>query len=112
MPNNLDAMQKATGNHMNSTTNGLNPMSTAVHAITAESTDYCKKCFEDGADALQKLFGAKSLDKAAEIQMAYSKVAYEGFVAHAAKLGQIYMNLATATTKSSENFIPQVPAST
>ena len=71
-----------------------------------------KKCFEDGSDALQKLLGRQIARQDGPIQIAYTKAAYEGFVAHAAKLGQIYINLASETTKSSENFVLQPPAST
>ena len=55
--------------------------------------DYSKKSFEDGTKVMEKLLGAKSLDKAIEIQTDYAKSAYEGFVAQATKIGELYADL-------------------
>ena len=85
-------------------------VSMGVQAIAAETADYSKKSFEEGSAALEKLLGAKSLEKAIEIQTAYAKTAYEGFVAQATKMGEIYVNLAKETSKSVENFVPKAPA--
>ena len=54
---------------------------------------------------LEKLFGAKSLDKAIEIQTDYAKTAYEGFVAQATKIGELYADLAKETYKPYEGFV-------
>jgi hypothetical protein len=85
-------------------------VSKGVQAIAAETADYSKKSFEEGSAALQKLLGAKSLENAIEIQTAYAKTAYDGFVAHAARMGEFYVNLAKETSRSFENFVPQAPA--
>ena len=71
-------------------------------AIAVELADYSKKAFEDGSSALEKLLGVKSLDKAIEVQTEYAKTAYEGFVAEATKLGELYTDLAKETYKPFE----------
>jgi hypothetical protein len=48
---------------------------------------------------MENLFGAKSLDKAVDVQGEYAKTAYEGYVTHARKLGELYINLATEAFK-------------
>jgi hypothetical protein len=48
------------------------------------------------------LFGVKSLDKAIEVQTEYAKTAYEGFVAKASKIGELYADLAKETYKPFE----------
>jgi hypothetical protein len=43
---------------------------------------------------MEKLLAAKSLDKAFEVQTEYARAAYEDYVSHATKLGQLYTDLA------------------
>jgi hypothetical protein len=54
------------------------------------------------AIALEKLFGVKSFDKAIELQAEYAKLAYEGLVAEAGKIGELYADLAKETYKPIE----------
>lgn len=68
-------------------------LSKGLQAIAVETTEYTKKSFETGSAALEKLAGAKSLEKAIEIQTDYAKTAYEGFVAEATKIGELYAEL-------------------
>jgi len=82
-------------------------VSKGVQAIAAESADFSKKSFEEGSAALEKLLGAKSLEKAIEIQTAYAKSTYEGFVAQATRMGQLYADLAKESYKPFENFVGQ-----
>jgi phasin family protein len=77
-------------------------------AIATEFADYSKKSFEDGSAALEKLFGAKTLEKAIEVQSDYVKTSYEGFVAEATKLGELYTDLAKETYKPLEGMIAKV----
>ena len=67
-----------------------------------------KKSFEDGSAALEKLFGAKSLEKAIEIQSDYAKSAYEGFVAEATKMGELYTISPRKPTSRSRPMIAKV----
>jgi phasin family protein len=77
-------------------------------AIASEFADYSKKSFEDGSAALEKLFGAKSLEKAIEVQSEYAKTSYEGFVAEATKLGELYTDLAKESYKPFEGLLAKV----
>ena len=79
-------------------------------AIATEFADYSKKTFEDGSAALERVFGAKSLEKAIEVQSEYMKGAYEGFVAEATKLGELYTDLAKESYKPFEGFLSKVSA--
>jgi hypothetical protein len=78
-------------------------VSKGFQTIAVEVADYQKKSFEDGTAALEKLFSAKSLDKALETQTEYFKTAYEGFVAEAKKIGDLYADIAKETYKPLEN---------
>lgn len=77
-------------------------VSNCTQAIAVEVVDYSKKAFEDGTAAMEKLFGVKSLDKAIEVQTEYAKAAYEGFVAKASKIGELYADLAKESYKPFE----------
>jgi hypothetical protein len=77
-------------------------VSKCTQAIAVEVVDYSKKAFEDSTAFWEKLFGVKSLDKAIELQSDYAKTAYEGFVAKASKIGEMYADLAKETYKPYE----------
>ena len=51
---------------------------------------------------------AKSLDKAMEIQTDYVKSSYEGFVAQATKVGELYADLAKDAYKPFEGMVAKV----
>jgi hypothetical protein len=102
MLKNFDDVQKYGKDNMDATMKAWGHLSKSVQAIAAEAADYSKKSFEEGSAAMEKLLGAKSLDKAMEIQSAYAKSAYEGFVAQATKIGELYADLAKETYKPIE----------
>ena len=105
MVKNLEEMQQASKESMDLAMKSMGTVSKSAQAIIVEMTDYSKKAFEEGTAALEKLFGAKSLDKALEIQTAYAKSAYEGFVAQASKINELCVKLATEAFKPVETAI-------
>src|SRR6516225_7549488 len=109
MLKNFEDFQKYNKDQMDTTLKAWGQVSKGVQAIAAETADYSKKSFEEGSAALEKLLGAKSLEKAIEIQTAYAKTAYEGFVAQAAKMGELYADLAKETYKPFESFVNKAP---
>jgi hypothetical protein len=64
-----------------------------------------KRSFETGTKTMENLFGAKSPDKAIEVQSEYAKTAYEDYVTHARRLGELYMNLANEAFKPYEGLL-------
>lgn len=76
--------------------------------IATEVADYSKKSFEDGTKVMERLLGAKSLDKAIEIQTDYAKNAYENFVAQATKIGELYADFAKQSYKPFEDYAAKV----
>jgi phasin family protein len=108
MMKNLDEMQKFGKDNMDATLKSFGAVSKSVQAIAVEVADYSKKSFEDSTAAIEKLFGAKTLEKAIEVQSDYVKSAYEGFVAEATKLGELYADLAKETYKPFESYLAKV----
>jgi len=105
MIKNMEDVQKMGKDNMDATMKSLGMLSKASQAIAAEVADYSKKSFEDGTKVMEKLLGAKSIDKAMEIQTDYAKTAYEGFVAQATKMGELYSELAKETYKPFEAYV-------
>ncbi len=73
-----------------------------MQAIAAETTEYSKSSMEAGSAALEKLFAAKSLDKAIEVQTAWAKDAWEAHVAGMSRIGELYADLAKEAFKPFE----------
>ncbi len=98
----FEDLQQAGKENVDSTLKSMGALSTGVQAIAVEVADYSKKAFEDSTAAMEKLFGVKSFDKAIEVQTEYAKTAYEGFMAEASKIGEMYADLAKVTYKPFE----------
>jgi|ERR1700686_4759936 hypothetical protein len=105
---NLDDMQKVGKDNMDATLRSFGAVSKSVQAIAVEVADYSKKSFEQSTAAMEKLFGAKSIEKAIEVQSDYVKSTYEGFVAEATKLGELYTELAKESYKPFESYLAKV----
>ncbi len=108
MLKNFEEFQKAGKDNMDSCLKQMGTVSKGLQAIATEFTDYSKKSFEDGSAALEKLFGAKTLETAMEVQSTYAKSAYEGFVAQATKFGELYTDLAKESYKPFEGMMASV----
>ncbi|MGD9924006.1 MAG: phasin family protein [Pseudorhodoplanes sp.] len=104
----FDEMQKYGKESVDAGMNAFSTLSKGVQTIAVESVDYTKKAFEDGTATMEKLFGAKSLEKAVEIQQEYVKNAYEGFVAQATKMGELYVDLAKEAYKPYEGYLAKM----
>ncbi len=79
-----------------------------LQEIAAETSDYSKKTFAASSAVVEKLLGAKSVESAIQIQTEYAKSAYEGFVAQATKMNEIYVKLASEAFKPVETAIAKV----
>jgi hypothetical protein len=110
MVKNFDDMQKLGKDNLDATMKTFGAFSKTAQTIAAEVADYSKKSFEDGSKALEKLFGAKTFEKAIEIQTDFAKTSYETFIAEATKLGELYADLAKESFKPFEPYVSKVTA--
>jgi hypothetical protein len=99
---NFDTLQKIGKENVDVALKSFGVASKGLQAIATEVADFQKKSFEDGSAALEKLFGAKTFDKAVEAQTEYYRTAYEGFVSKATKIGELYANIAKESYKPIE----------
>ena len=110
MVKNIDEFQQLGKDNMDATLKSFGALSKSVQAIAVEMADYSKKVFENSTAATEKLIGAKSLEKAVEVQSDYVKSSYESFVAEATKLGELYADLAREVYKPFESQFGKVAA--
>jgi phasin family protein len=100
-----EEMQKIGKDNMDMAMNSFGAWTKSAQAIAVEVADYSKKSVEGSAAAWEKLIGAKSLEKAMEVQSEYLKSSYQGFVAEATKLGELYVDLAKEAYKPFEGVL-------
>jgi hypothetical protein len=110
MVKNFEDLQQVSKENMEVTMKSAESISKGAQAIATEVADYSKKAFEDGSAMLEKLFGVKSLEKAIELQSEYAKTSYEGFVAKATKIGELYAGLAKESYKPFETLMAKAKA--
>jgi hypothetical protein len=94
MLGNLEELQKMSKNNFDTVTKSFGVWPKTAQAIATEMADYSKRSFENNAKAVEKLLGAKSLDKAIEVQSEYAKTICDDCAAQITKLGAIYAELA------------------
>jgi hypothetical protein len=108
MAKTFDDMQKTSNANIDATAHSFEGVTKVSQAIATEIADYTKRSFESGTKTMENLLGAKSLDKAFEVQSEYARAAYECYVAHASKLGELYTDLAKEALKPYQSFVAKV----
>jgi hypothetical protein len=102
---NFDDMQRMRTANMDATMSSFGAVTKGTQAIASEIADYTSRSFESGKKTMENLLGAKSLDKAFEVQSEYTKAAYEDYFTHATRLGQLCADLAKEAFKPYEGFV-------
>ncbi len=109
MVQNAEELQQLSKENMENAMKTFGMLSKSAQAIAVEVADYTKSSFEQGTAALEKLLGAKTLEQAVEIQQAYLKTAYEGAMAQATKISELYTELAKEAYKPFETTFGKFP---
>ena len=102
MINNMESMQKFGKDQMDAATAATAALTKGLQTIAAEATDYSKKSFETSSAHFEKLIATKAPDAAFQLQSDFAKTAYEGFVAQATKMNELYTNVAKEAFKPVE----------
>ncbi len=90
---NYEAVEKMSKTNIEAATKAFDTLSKTAREVANEIAEYSKSSFDSGSKAMEKLFGAKSLDKAIEVQSEYAKSMFEDFTARTTKIGQLYSDL-------------------
>ncbi|GGC57416.1 phasin family protein [Chelatococcus reniformis] len=108
----FESAQKLGKDQMDAALRSFGSVSKGAQAIATELADYSKRSFEQGTATLEKLVGARSVEKAMEIQSEYIKTSYEALVAESTKLGALYSDLAKEVFKPYEGVFANAKAAT
>ena len=101
----FENIQKLGKDNMDVAMQSFGAFSKGMQAISAEVADYSKKSIEESSAAIEQVVAAKSLDKAMEAQADFAKVSYENIVGQAAKIGEMYAEIAKDAYKPYENML-------
>lgn len=107
----FEQIQKLGRDNMDAALKSLGAVSQGAQTLAGEAADYAKRSFEQGSATLEQLAGAKTLDKAVEIQTDYLRRSYETLVAQSTKMGELYTSLAKDAFKPYEGVIASAQAS-
>ena len=77
--------------------------------IASEAADYTRKSIEAGSAAFEQLLGARSLDKAVEVQSSYLKSAYADYVGQVTRFGESVADVAKSAYKPYEGLFGKYP---
>ncbi len=95
----FEDLQKFSKDQLEAFTTASTTWSNGLQDIASESTDYSKKTFAAGTAMFEKLLGARSVETAIQIQSEFAKQAYEGFVAQATRVSELYTRVASDALK-------------
>jgi hypothetical protein len=110
MISNLDECQKFGKEQLETASSVAASLSKGFQTIATETADYSKRSIESNSAYVEKLLSAKSLDDAIQIQSEHAKSAYEGFIAQATKIGELYTILAKEAFKPLKSVFAEVQA--
>jgi hypothetical protein len=94
MIKNFEDFQKLGQHNVDAAMKAIGEWNKGWQTIAAEMTDYTKRSFEEGSATVEKLFAAKSIEQAIEIQTGYAKRAYDEYMHQMSKIGGLYADLA------------------
>ncbi len=102
MIKNFEDFQKLGQSNVDTAMKAIGEWNKGWQAIAAEMTDYTKRSFEESSATMEKLFAAKSVEQAIEIQTGYAKRAYDEYMHQMSKIGGLYADLAKEAYKPVE----------
>ena len=108
--NAFEDIQKFGKDNLDTAVKAFGAQQKGAQAIATEVADYSKKAVEAGSAQFEKLAAVKTLDKVIELQTEFAKAAYEGYVAHATKVGEIVTGLAKEAAKPFEGMVAKASA--
>jgi len=101
----FDTVQKFGQDNADAALKALGAVSKGTQTIAAEAAAFAKKSFEQSTVVLEKLAGARTLDRAVEIQADFLKSAYEGVVAQSTRMGELYVTVAKDAFRPYEGLV-------
>lgn len=101
----LEDLQKISKDQLEQISATAASIARGFQALANETTDYSKRSLESTSSFFEKIVGVKSLDTAIQLQSEFAKAQFEGLVAQANKVGEIYKDIAKEAFKPIEAVI-------
>ena len=98
----VDDFQKMGKGNYDAMVRSYGELNKGFQAIAGRWAEFSKRSFEDATRAWEQMIGAKSLERAMEIQSNYAKNAYESWIAEMSKIGEVYSSTAREAYKPAE----------
>jgi hypothetical protein len=105
----FDSVQKLGKDNMDLAVKTFGTVSKGAQTVAVEAADFAKKSFEHTTATFEKLAGAKTFDKAIEIQTDYVKGAFDAFVAQSTRMGELFANVAKDAVRPHEAAVATAP---
>ncbi len=103
MTTNLDQFHNLGREQVETVSSAAASFAKAFQTMAAEAAEFSKNTMEMNTAHIEKLLGgAHSIESAIQIQSDYAKASYEGFMAQAAKVRDLYANLVKETLRPLE----------
>lgn len=99
---NFDEANKKSKEAMDGMLKSYSEVARSFQAIATETSEYSRKSFQDMTAFMEAFAATRSIDAAYELQTNYIRSAYEGFIAEATKMGDMYADLAKSAYKPYE----------
>ncbi len=90
MSDQTNPVQALSAQNLETVLKSFEAMTKGVQAVAAEIVDYNTASLNRGTACFQELTGAKNIGQAMDIQTAYMRSFYEGFVTEMGKLGELW----------------------
>ena len=100
-----DDLQRMSKDNYDTMLRSYGELNKSMQSIASSWTDYSKRSFDDATHAFEQLIGAKTLEQAFQIQSQYAKKAYEGWMAQASKLTEMYAGMARDASRPVERAV-------
>ncbi len=107
MANQMEDMRNMGKTQMEQMSSTIASMTRGLQAIATETTEYSKRSLESTSALVEKLVGVKSIDTAIQLQSEFAKAQFEGFMAQASKMGELYKNMSKEAFKPMETAMAQ-----
>lgn len=101
----FDTLQKTGKDGFDAAVKSLSAISRGSQSAALETMDFAKRNFEQGTSLLEKLMGARTVERAFEVQGEYVRTSYEGLVAQATKMGELVAATAKDVYGPVEGFV-------
>jgi phasin family protein len=105
MATDFNDVQKLSKSQMDQFSASAAAVARGFQALATETTEFSKRSLESTSSLMERLLGVKSVDSAIQLQSEFAKAQFEGFVAQATKVGEIYKDMAKEAFKPLESAV-------